>query len=64
MLAAADGDFGIADLKPFGVGMDDIGAHRPGGERVTGGRRGGLDMKPRRDSGGMVLASPTMSDGK
>src|SRR5262249_61161892 len=39
-LAVRDFDLRIADGEPGGVGLDRVGAYRPGGERVAGGGRG------------------------
>jgi hypothetical protein len=37
--------FGIAGVEALGIGVDDIGAYRPGGERVTGGSCSGTRHK-------------------
>src|SRR5207245_7887855 len=39
-LAVRDFDLRIADGEPGGVGLDRVGAYRPGGERIAGGGRG------------------------
>src|SRR5262249_22885530 len=39
-LAVRDFDLRIADGEPGGVGLDRVGADRPGGERIAGGGRG------------------------
>ena len=63
-VATGDGDLGVAGFEALAIGVDDLGAHRPGGERVARGRRRGTrhESAPRQ-WGGMTLASPTMSDG-
>jgi hypothetical protein len=40
-LAVGDLDLGVAGIEPIGVGLDDIGAHGTGGERVAGRHSGG-----------------------
>ena len=63
-VAAGDLHRGIADLEARSIRSDDLGAHRPCGERVGGGGGGGRrhEEAPPREVGEGVV-SPIMSDG-
>jgi len=36
-VAARDFNLGVAGFEPLGIGVDDVGAYRPGGERIARG---------------------------